>query len=95
VETITESFAGSITPNGAVTYFYNSTAAGTMTATILTLKPDSTVAVGLAHRHLGRHSEQVPDRHLQRRARARGLQSPARVSAAGSLCVRIFDTAAR
>ena len=91
VETITESFAGSITPNGAVTYFYNSTAAGNMTATILTLKPDSTVAVGLAIGTWDVIQNKCQTVISNERA-SQGSTVTGQVSAAGSLCVRIFDT---
>jgi len=88
--TVTESFAGSITPNGAVTYFYNATAAGPLTATILTLTPDATVSLGLAIGTFNGFSNcqtVISDERASQGTTVRG-----NVSGAGTLCVRIYDS---
>ena len=87
-ETVTESYAGSITPNGAVSYFFGSTAAGTMTATILTLSPDSTLSLGLS---IGTWNGVGCQSVISNERASQGTTITGNVSGAGTLCVRIFD----
>lgn len=86
--TTTESYGGSIGPNGAVSYFYASSAAGTMTATILTLSPVSTVSVGLA---IGTWNGIACQTVIANDRASQGTTVTGQVSGAGSLCVRIYD----
>jgi|RhiMethySRZTD1v2_1073278.scaffolds.fasta_scaffold55630_3 hypothetical protein len=44
----TETFAGTLSVNGAVTFPFVTASAGSVTATLKTLEPDSTVIIGLA-----------------------------------------------
>src|SRR5262249_9021407 len=46
--TVTDTFAGTLTPNGGVTQTFTTAASGTITATLTTLAPNSTLIVGLA-----------------------------------------------
>ncbi|HEX5070967.1 MAG TPA: hypothetical protein VFV78_12195 [Vicinamibacterales bacterium] len=89
VDTVTESFAGSITPNGAVSYFFASTAAGGMTATILTLTPDSSVILGLS---IGTWNGFSCQSVISNERATQGTTVSGNVSGAGTLCVRIFDS---
>jgi hypothetical protein len=85
--TITESFTGSITLNGAVSYFFSTNAAGLLTATIRTLTPDSTMQLGLA---LGTWNGNCNTTISNERA-GQGITVTGSVSGSGNLCVRIFD----
>src|SRR5262249_49356385 len=44
----TDTFAGALTPNGAASFPFTTAASGTITATLATLAPNSTLVVGLA-----------------------------------------------
>ena len=87
VETTTETFSGDLTVNGARTFAFGSQA-GTVTATLTSLGPDSTLAVGFS---LGTWSGSVCTIVL---ANDNALQGTIVIGAAGSistLCVRIYD----
>jgi hypothetical protein len=85
---ITESFSGSLTPNGGVSYFYNVTQAGSLAATIITLTPDSSIAVGLA---IGTWNGATCQTVIVNDRAGLGSTVTGNASNAGSLCVRIFD----
>ena len=87
--TFTETFAGTLTRNGAQTHTFSSQASGTVTATLQTLS-NSPATVGLALGTFNAGSCQVVitnDKAVQATVVGGG------VSAIGSLCVRIFDAA--
>jgi hypothetical protein len=86
--TVTESFAGSLTPSGAVTYFFTTTAAGPLTATILTLTPDGSTSLGLA---LGTWNGATCQTTIANDRAGQGTTVTGNVSGAGSVCVRIYD----
>ncbi len=46
--TVTETFSGSINRNGAATHTFLAQASGTVTATLTTLAPEGTEAIGLS-----------------------------------------------
>src|SRR5262245_59705262 len=46
--TVTDTFAGTLTANGAASYTFTTATSGTVTATLATLAPNSTLVVGLA-----------------------------------------------
>jgi hypothetical protein len=85
---ITESFSGSITLNGAVSFFFATNASGFVTATIRTLSPDDTMQVGLA---LGTWNGITCATTISNERAGQGLGVTGSVSGAGNLCVRIFD----
>lgn len=89
--TVTETFSGSLTPNGATTYPFTTQAAGTVTATLVQLQPTDTAIVGLS---LGTwnttaetcHAVLANDGATQSATLSGTTQTPA------SLCVRIYDS---
>lgn len=88
--TYTETFTGTLTPNGAQTHSFASQASGTVTATLSALAPDSTVSVGLA---LGTWNGAVCQIVLPNDKAVVTTVVTGGVSAIGSLCVRIADVA--
>ena len=90
VSLITESSTGSITPAGAVSYFYNTAAAGPLTATILTLAPDPTISLGLAIGTFNFATSTCQTTIANDRA-GQGTTVSGNVSGAGGICVRIYD----
>jgi len=84
----TESFSGSLTPNGGVTYFYNVSQAGSITATVLSLAPDNTITVGLA---IGTWNGATCQTVIVNERALQGATVSGNASNAGSLCVRIYD----
>lgn len=87
VETVTETFAGTLTPNGARTFPF-SALAGAVTATLTTLGPDSTLAVGLS---LGTWSGSVCQIVLANDNAVQGSIVVGEASTISSLCVRVYD----
>ena len=85
-ETVT--FNGSLAPNGAQTFGFPANYSGTVTATLTSLGPDSTLAVGLA---LGTWSGSACTLVVTNDSIAQGGVVTATSSSAGSLCVRIYD----
>ena len=84
---VTVNFTGTITRNGANTHPFT-TDAGTITATINTLSPDSTAIVGLI---LGTWNGTTCQTVI---ANDRATQSSSVIgtaSGSGSLCIRIYD----
>jgi hypothetical protein len=86
--TITESFTGSITLNGAVSHFFTTSAAGIITATLRTLAPDSTIQLGLA---LGTWNGLNCATTISNERASQGNVVTGNVASSGNLCVRIFD----
>ena len=86
----TATFTGTLTRNGAQTHTFSSQASGTVTATLTSLAPDSSVRVGLA---LGTWNGAVCQVVLPNDSAAVSTVVTGGVSALGSLCVRIFDAA--
>lgn len=85
--TVTEAFSGTVSPNGAATFFF-STGAGFLTATLKTLNPDSTIQIGLA---LGTWNGVTCQTTIVNDQATQGQAVSGNASAAGGLCVRIFD----
>jgi hypothetical protein len=85
---IIESFSGSLTPNGAVTYFYSATGAGTITATLITLAPDTSISLGLA---IGTWNGATCQTVIANDRASLGSTVTGQASNAGALCVRIYD----
>jgi hypothetical protein len=86
-ETTTETFSGNLTVNGARTFPFSSLA-GTVTATLTSLGPDSQVAVGFS---LGTWSGSVCNIVLANDNAVQGTVVVGTAGTLGSLCVRIYD----
>jgi len=85
--TVTETFSGTLTVNGAATFPF-STLAGTVTANLTSLGPDSTLAISMS---LGTWSGTVCQIVLANDAAVQGSTVVGTASTASSLCVRVLD----
>jgi hypothetical protein len=85
---ITEFFQGTLTINGGVTHTFNSTAGGTVQATLTALGPDSTAIVGLS---LGTWNGNACQIILAKDEATQSSTITGTASSAGGLCVRIYD----
>jgi hypothetical protein len=88
--TVTETFAGSISTNGARTEPFTVNAGGTVQAVLSKVEPDAAVVVGLSLGTWNGTSCQVV---LANDQATQGSLLTATVSAAGRLCVRVYDAA--
>jgi len=86
--TITETFAGTVTLNGAATFTFNTSSSGIVTATLRSIAPVTTAQVGLA---IGTWNGVSCTVVLTNDRITQGLAVTGQVNAAGSLCVRIYD----
>jgi hypothetical protein len=86
--TSTDTFSGTVTRNGAFTYPFAVTAAGTVTASYTSIGTDNTIALGLA---LGTWDGSACQILLVNDNATVGVVVTGSVSSAGSLCVRVFD----
>lgn len=86
-ESITESFTGTLSRNGAVTHPFAS-APGTLTATLRTLAPDGTLVVGLS---LGTWNGTSCQIVLANDKATQGAVVVGNASTTTSLCARIYD----
>jgi hypothetical protein len=86
--TVTDTFAGTLTPNGAASYSFTTASSGTVTATLSSLTPDSTLLVGLA---LGTWNGNNCQVILSKDQAAQFSYVQGAASGAGPLCVRIYD----
>ncbi|HXT70846.1 MAG TPA: hypothetical protein VN700_13885 [Vicinamibacterales bacterium] len=86
--TVTETFAGSITTNGAASFTFPTGAAGSVTATLRTITPVSTIQLSLALGTWNGISCQVV---LTNDRATSGGSVTGNVSGSGTLCVRIAD----
>lgn len=87
VETTTETFSGDLTINGAKSFAFGSLA-GTVTATLTSLGPDSTLAVGFS---LGTWSGTVCNIILANNNATQGTMIVGQAGSIGTLCVDIRD----
>ena len=86
--TVTETFEGTLNPNGAGTHTFTTAASGAITATLTEVLPDATTQVGLV---LGTWNGVVCATSLAMDPAVQGNQIVGAVSGSGSLCVRIHD----
>ena len=89
--TVTETFSGTVTVNGAVTTPFTVARAGTITAELTALSPDDTVTVGLSLGTWNGVSCQVV---IANDAAKLGSAVIGTATAPGSLCVRVYDVGA-
>lgn len=88
--TATETFEGTLAPNGGRTFSFTANAAGTVTATLTRIEPDGAVTVGLA---LGTWNGTTCQIVLANDNAVQGTVVTGAVSSAGPLCVRVYDAA--
>jgi hypothetical protein len=86
--TVTDTFAGTLTSNGAASYQFTTAASGSITATLATLSPDSTLVVGIA---LGTWSSNACQIVLSKDSATQSTFIIGQASQANTYCVRIFD----
>jgi hypothetical protein len=86
--TRTDSFSGTVTRNGAFTYPFAAAQAGTVTAAYASVGTDNSIALGLA---LGTWDGVACQILIVNDNATAGVVVTGTVSAAGSLCVRVFD----
>ena len=87
--TTTETFTGTLNMNGAASFPFTAAAAGTITATLTTVAPDATVPIGLSLGSLTGTSCQIS---IANDAATQSAIVTGTVTAAASLCARVYDT---
>ena len=87
--TTTETFSGTLNMNGAVTYPFTAGTAGTITATLTTVSPDATVAIGLS---LGSWTGSSCQISIANDAATQTAIVTGTVTASAALCARVYDT---
>lgn len=85
---VTETFSGTINPNGGATHAFAVSTGGTVTATLTTITPEDSVS-GLS---LGTWNGALCQVVLANDNAVQGTVVPGTVSSVGALCVRISDT---
>ena len=86
--TFTETFTGVLNQNGAVTFPFSVTVAGTATATLASVQPDNTVSLGFA---MGTWNGTSCQSVISNDNAVEFTQIVGTVGAAGSLCLRVYD----
>jgi hypothetical protein len=86
--TVTENFSGSINQNGAMTHPFSTALAGTVTATLTTVSPNSATVIGMS---LGTWNGAVCQIILANDKATQGTIVVGTVSTFGSLCLRMYD----
>jgi hypothetical protein len=86
--TVTDTFAGTLTANGAASFPFTTAASGVITATLSTLTPDTTLVVGLA---LGTWNGNACQIVLTKDQATQFSYIQGQASQANTFCVRIFD----
>jgi hypothetical protein len=81
-------FTGTLTRNGAATYPFTAKAGGTVTATLATLAPDPAVGIGL---QIGTWTGSACQVVIANDNAAEKATISGTVTAAASLCVRVYD----
>jgi len=84
----TDTFQGTLNPNGAKTFSFALAAAGAVTATLTTVSPDSTLAIGVA---LGTWDGAACTIAKADDNAAQGAILTVVASGVGSVCVRVYD----
>lgn len=87
--TTTETFSGTLNMNGGATFPFTAGAAGTVTATLTTVAPDSTLAIGLS---LGSWTGSSCQISIANDAATQTAVVTGTVTAAAALCARVYDT---
>ena len=85
---ITENFSGAIDKNGAVTFTFTVAAPGTITASITSLSPVVTLAVGMS---IGTWDGTVCSASLSNDNARVSDQLTGNTAVTGSYCIRVYD----
>ena len=88
IPTITETFSGELTKNGAATHSYVARLAGSTTARLTMLSPDSMLVIGLS---LGTWNGSTCQIILANDKATQDSIVTGIASSAGNLCVRVYD----
>jgi hypothetical protein len=88
VPTLAETFTGTLTPRGAISYSFTVTGVGSITATLTSLLPDSARPVGLS---LGTWNGSICQVVLSNDNTIQGQEVVGQSSGTGSFCVRVYD----
>ena len=88
-QTVTETFTGTLNPNGGTTHPFIATGRGTVLATLTAVGDDNTRIVGLA---LGNWTGTACNLAAANDNAIATMPLTATVSAAGQLCARVYDT---
>lgn len=86
--TTTETFSGNLNQNGAVTNPFTTAASGTLTATLKSVGPSDTTAIGLS---IGTWNGTACQIVVANDNATQGAVVTGTVSSAGSFCVRVYD----
>lgn len=88
-EPTTETFSGTLTPNGATTLLFTALGSGSISAVYTALGTDNTPVVGLA---MGTWNGTACTLVMANDNAIVGIPISATLSAAASLCVRVYDS---
>jgi hypothetical protein len=88
-QTVVETFAGTLNPNGGATHAFLVSGKGPVTATLTSVGSDNTLIVGLA---LGNWTGIACNLAAANDNAVATVPLGSTVSAAGQLCVRVYDT---
>jgi hypothetical protein len=88
---VTETFTGTVNPNGAVTHSFSTESAGTLTATLVSVTPDSGTKVGLS---LGTWNGVACKVEIAADNAQQGVTVTGTASALGAFCARVYDVGA-
>lgn len=86
--TVTETFTGTLNQNGATTHGFAVQTAGTVTAAVVTIAPESSTVIGFSLGTLSANACQVS---LANDRATQGTTLVASATSAGTLCVRVYD----
>ncbi|MFN2444682.1 MAG: hypothetical protein ABR606_03710 [Vicinamibacterales bacterium] len=87
--TVTDNFSGTLNPNGARTHPIVAAASGTVTATLTTLTPDSTLRIGLS---LGTWNGSACQVIVANDSATQASQVVGQITTVGgNFCVRLYD----
>jgi len=88
-QTVTESFTGTLNPNGGTTHAFIVTGKGAVQATLTAVGTDNTLVVGLS---LGNWTGTACSLSVANDNAIATIPLTATVSAAGQLCARVYDS---
>jgi hypothetical protein len=88
IPTTTETFAGTVTLNGATTHVFSVTQRGTVTATLTAVGTDNTAVIGVS---LGTWNGTTCQIILANDQAVVGAGATGTVSGVGNLCLRVYD----
>lgn len=86
---VTETFTGTVNPNGAVTHSFNTESSGTLSATLVSVNPASRIGLSLGTWNGISCKIEIANDNAQM-----GVTVTGTASALGSFCARIYDVGA-